>query len=291
MKLISSIYNDLELKLNINYLDGAILMVPYLALNYDKENNLNVDEAIKLLNDSNKIVILGINKIFKPSEIDMAKEFINKYKDLNLYFYTADMGINNILIELGMSNKIIYNPETMITNYLDLSVLNEFKFDAYGLSLEITLNDLKLCYEKTNANIIYQLFGYRLMFYSNRQLLSLYEKKINMDIPKEGYLKEITRNDYNPIIENENGTLIYRPYIVSMINEFRNLSFLKYGYIESYNIDKNTYQIILKTFYDLNLNKITNDEAINIINNLNLNISDGFKYKDSVYQKEELKIG
>ena len=42
--------------------------------------------------------------------------------------------------------------------------------------------------------------------------------------------------------------------------------------------------MIYKDYLD---KKITKEDAIKSINELNLNIEDGFKYKDSVYQKEE----
>ena len=287
MEIISTAYNNDELNKIIDYADGFILMIKPYSVAY---KDINLDEAIKLLKANNKKIILGINKIFHPFEIDEIKGFINKYKNDDIYYYISDLGIANILIDLGLNNKIIYNPETMITNYLDLSLLMTFNFNAYQMSSEITLNDLKLAYEKTNSNLAYFGFGKKIMFYSKRKLLSLYSNKTNIIMPKEnGFLKETTRNDYIPIPENVNGTYILRPYAISLLEDIDSLSFLKYMILDSNYIDFNDYIKVLNTYYDYNNKKISLNMALDTINNLNLLIEDGFKNNDTVYLKEELK--
>ena len=190
---------------------------------------------------------------------------------------------------MGLSNKIIYNPETMITNYLDLGLLNECHFDAYQLSSEITLNDIKYAYEKTNAPLIYYGFGHKIMFYSKRKLLSLYENKTGIKMPKEGYLKEVTREDYMPVSENLNGTYILRSYVISLLDELDNLDYLKYLYLDSNFVEFDKYTEVLKLFNKLNKKEINKEEALLKLNELKLNIQDGFKNNDTVYLKEELK--
>ena len=144
--------------------------------------------------------------------------------------------------------------------------------------------------EKTNAKILYQGFGYRLMFYSKRKLVSLYEKQVNINVIKNNlYLKESTRDDYFPIIENNNGTLIYRSYLISLLDKLNEIDFLEFLYIESTYINNDVFKKINELFYDSIKNKNNLDKNINELKSLNLNIEDGFIFKDSVYQKEELK--
>ena len=224
MKIISAIYSNDELNNLINYADGFILMLKPFSVCYKED--INLDLALDLIKKNDKKAILGINKIHHPSDILETKEFLKKYNS-DVYYYVSDLGVCNILIEMGLSNKIIYNPETMITNYLDLGLLNECHFDAYQLSSEITLNDIKYAYEKTNAPLIYYGFGHKIMFYSKRKLLSLYENKTGIKMPKEGYLKEVTREDYMPVCQNSNGTYILRSYVISLLDELDNLDYLK----------------------------------------------------------------
>ncbi len=285
MNLVTSIYKIENINLLKDYLDYALINVPKYSINY---KDIDVDKAVKLCDENNIKVILSINRIMHPGDLNNVEELINKYKDKDVLFYIADLGVLNILKKYDLLNKVIYNPETMITNYLDLKLYNDMVL-ACGVSNEITLEDLKLMYDKTNSNIFYQGFGLRLMFYSRRKLISLYGNKNNTTYPKENvYLREITRTDYMPIIENEENTLIYRPYYISLLDKLNDIKFVKFLYIESFNIDMYLFKDINRIYFEA----IKNDKLLYVLpefNSLKLNIEDGFIYKDSVYQKEELK--
>ena len=286
MKIISAIYSNDELNNLISYADGFILMLKPFSVCYKED--INLDLALDLIKKNNKKAILGINKIHHPSDILETKEFLKKYNS-DVYYYVSDLGVCNILIEMGLSNKIIYNPETMITNYLDLGLLNECHFDAYQLSSEITLNDIKYAYEKTNAPLIYYGFGHKIMFYSKRKLLSLYENKTGIKMPKEGYLKEVTREDYMPVCQNSNGTYSLTSYVISLLDELDNLDYLKYLYLDSNFVEFDKYKVVLNLFNRLNKKEINKEEALLKLSELKLNIQEGFKNNDTVYLKEELK--
>ena len=288
MKIISSVYSNSQLNKIIDIADGFILMIKPYSVCY---GDIDIESAIKLLKSKNKMIILGLNKIYHPNDIDDLNKLLDKYKDdSSIYFYLSDLGACNLCIDKNISNRVIYNPETMITNHLDLSILQSFNFDAYQLSSEITLNDVKIIYDKTNAPISYFGFGHKIMFYSKRKLLTLYKNKTGIDMPLEkGYLKESTRNDFIPITENQNGTYILRSYVVSLLEDMNKLDFLKYLILDSNYVDFDKYIEVLKSYYSYNNRNISLEEAINNIKKLNLDIEDGFKINDTVYLKEELK--
>ncbi len=287
MEIISAIYNNEQLDKLINYADGFILMIKPFAICY---GDIDLDSAISKIRSNNKKIILGLNKIYHPEDIDDLSKLIDKYQAEDIYYYFSDLGACNLCIDKGLNNKIIYNPETMITNYLDLSVLQTFNFDAYQMSSEITLNDVIKAYDNTKAPLSYFGFGHKIMFYSKRKLLTLYKNKTGIDMPLAGgYLKESTREDFIPITENLNGTYVLRSYVISLLEDMDKLSFLKYLIIDPNYVDINKFEIVLKTYFDYNNNKISKDDAINNINSLELDILDGFKINDTVYLKEELK--
>ena len=180
----------------------------------------------------------------------------------------------------------------MVTNYLDLSVYQGFNLDAVGISNEITIADLKEIYDKSKANLFYLGFGKRLMFYSKRKLLSLYNEYYNKDFNSDDlYLKEETRDDKYKIIENDNGTLIYRSYFISLHKEFNDLRFLKYFYLEPLDLSSEAYLKALKAYKEAFDGKLSSEGLKEEIEALNINISDGFSYSDSIYQKEDIKNG
>lgn len=287
MKITVSIYNLEQLNNRISKLDFALLNIPKYSLLYE---DLDLDAAISICKKNNKGYIIALNKILHEGDLASYKDLIKKYKDSECLFYVTDLGLANILIKEGLESRTIYNPETMIANYLDLSIYQDLGFNAMAMSEEITLSDLKLSYEKTKAPLFYLGFGYRMMFYSKRHLITTYQKKIgNTDIIENSYLKEEKRNDYYPVIENNNGTMIFRSYLISLIPYFDEINFLKYFHLESFRIDEDTFDNVLDLVYKLNNNIISKDFAIDSINEMNLNIQEGFIFNDSVYQKEVLK--
>ena len=288
--IISSIYTNEELNNIASYLDGAILMAPRFAINY---SDLDLDLAIKHLKDNNKKIILGIDKIFTEDEIDSGIEFINKYKnDSDISFYVSDLGLIKYAKDLKIESRFIYDPKTMITNYMDAKVYKSFGIDALGISNEITLEDVIKIKEETDNNYLYLVFGKRIMFYSKRMILDIYNRKMNINnTDSKLYITELEKDSLYPVIENENGLSIYRDYFINLAKEIDKIKDLKYLYLDSFDLDNKLYQEIIKSYY-LYLNfKISQDELINNINSLNLNIKDGFTYKDTIYQKEEIEDG
>jgi len=282
MKLVSAIYNLKQLNKCLEYIDGAILNNKDTSLIYE---DLDLDKAILLCKNNNVLPIISINKMLYPDDLNFIKQFMNKYKD-NLFLAT-DIAVYMIALELDIVDRIIFDPQTMVTNQLDLKEYSNLGFDAVAMSLEIPITDVHTSIKNQNASVFYQVFGHRLMFYSKRKLISLYEEKADIKASRDHlYLRESTREDYIPTIENKNGTMMYRPYLISLINNFEIIKEFKYAYLESLYLDDNLYISVLKIYKELNDSIITLDTAINEINKLGLNIQDGFTYQDSVYQKE-----
>ena len=283
MKLTASIYNLKQLNKLIEYIDAAVIYTKEVSLYYE---DIDLDKAISLCVNNNVTPIIAINKMLYSADLSLIEEFINKYKSSSKFLAT-DIAVYSIAKRLNCVDRIIYDPQTMITNYLDLLEYSSLGFDSVAMSLEIPLVDLASSINKTNSRVFYQIFGHRLMFYSKRNLISLYEEKANIKSSRNHlYLRESTRDDYFPVIENENGTIIYRSYLVSLINELDELNNLEYGYLESIYLEDSIYINIIKLINSYKNNNISKEELIASINKLNLNVNDGFKYQDSIYQKE-----
>ncbi|MCR5231525.1 MAG: U32 family peptidase, partial [Acholeplasmatales bacterium] len=176
MHFATSIYTLEQLNNLKDKIEYAILMQDKTSLNY---KDLDLDKALEFCKNNNIKTIIGMDKLFTPTNIDLVSIFFDKYQNLCDYFYITDLGVCNIAIKKKIENKVIFDPKTMVCNSLDLKIYSDLGFRAIGLSSEITIKDLMDIYSKTKANIFYQVFGYRLMFYSKRHLISLYEKKNN----------------------------------------------------------------------------------------------------------------
>lgn len=271
MKIVCKLSNLNILKDIVNYADAVML-----------DDNDDIINNIKMIENNNLIPIYNLANMICPFDLDIYKEKINSVINTNTLFYITDLGLAKYIKDLGYINRVIYDPITMITNSLDAKEYYSYGFNAVGLSNEITLKDIKKI--SSNVESFLQVFGYRIMMNSRRKLISLYKEKINKQFENKNIIiKEDTRDEYYPLIEDDKGVRIYRPYLISLLNEFNDLN-LKYAYLDNFNIDDDTYKKILKLFKESLNDK---EAAILKLNNLNLNIKDGFSYKDSIYMKEE----
>lgn len=282
MRITTSVYNLKQLNKFIEYIDAAILNNKDTSLIYE---DLDLDKAILLCKNNNVLPIIAINKMLYPNDLKFIEGFMSKYKD-NLFLAT-DIAVYMIAKKIGIVDRVIFDPQTMITNHLDLNEYNDLGFDAVAMSLEIPLSDVNASIEENKNNLFYQIFGHRLMFYSKRKLISLYEEKANIKASRSNlYLKESTRSDYIPTIENLNGTMMYRHYLISLLDNYEIIKKFKYGYLEPLYISDDIFIKVLEIYKQLNDSLISIVDAKIEINKLGLNIQDGFTYQDSVYQKE-----
>ena len=246
-------------------------------------NPFSYDDFLKL-NSLNKIIILRLDILVNEKDLNFYKNLILKVKDLNIYYYITDLGILNILKSLNLTNKIIYDPFTMICNKLDAKYYYDLGICAVAPSLEIPYKDVV----EFNVPLFYLGFGRRLMFNSKRLLISLYKEEKNLDFKTDNLnIIEEKRNDILPIFEDM-GTYIYRSYYLNNLIITKDNNNIKFLFIDSLTIDSLTYFNLVESYYKYHNDLIDLNEFKDLINKLNLNIEDGFTYQDSVYQKEEL---
>ena len=279
MQLIATL-NNLERKEEILSLaDGVVVY----SSDFSSFNTLglNKEEIINLIKSTNKKVIIDISFMLENEEISQITAFISFFKEYNCDFICSDLGVVQIFIDLEMQKRVIYDPNTLITNSYDLGFYLKF-IDSAQLKM---IN----MYPNRATKL---LFGYHLMFHSKRHLISMYLKFLNKKqeiVNNESYLIEQTRHDKYHIIETERGTALFRPYIINNSSELLSLTNLKYGIVSSLFIDNETYIKVLNIYRLIIDNKINEEEGSLLISKLGLNIEDGFKFEDTIYQKELIK--
>ena len=276
MKYLVSIYKLDTLLSCKEYIDSAILMTPNYSQVY--ENDFDLEKAINICLENNIEPVISINRIFMQNELNEIKSFIIKYQKYS--FLVSDLGVIEIFKELNLVNHVIYDSSTMVCNSLDLSYYSSLGLSATSMSNEIPIQDVIKGYKDTNADIMYQVFGRKLMFYSKRRLVSCYEDYRNISIRRNNlYIKEEKREEHMPIIENNNGYFVYRSYFLSLFNQMKSLSFLKYAFFETLTLKDEEVLLVLKGY------KENNED---LIGKLGLDIKDGFAYLDTIHVKEKI---
>ena len=276
MRFLVAIYNLNTLINCKDFIESAVLMTPNYSQVY--ENDFDLDKAIDFSKECNIEPIISINRIVMENELDEIKSFIFKYQKYS--FLVSDLGVIEIFKELNLMDHVIYDSSTMVCNSLDLSYYSKLGLSATSMSNEIPIQDVIKGYNDTKADIMYQVFGRKLMFYSKRRLVKCYEDYRDIKLNRNNlFIKEEKREEHMPIIENDNGYFVYRSYFISLLDEMKSLSFLKYAYFESLTLkDEELYQVL----------KAYKENNGGLLGKLNLDIKDGFAYLDTIHVKEKI---
>lgn len=208
-------------KLHSNKVDGVIFGGPFsLRFNYSLDDLNNINEYC--INNNLKRYITIDTFIFEDDKVAIY-DYFEYLKELNpdgIYF--TDLGIISIAREYGLDDRLIYDPDTLMTNSLDaLFYLN--KGIGVVLARELTLDEVKKILSNTDGKVDMQVFGHLKMSYSKRKFLTNYFSHINKDVDICGnkHLKLVEENrDYGLLIyEDKYGTRIYTDYILFMYKE------------------------------------------------------------------------
>lgn len=212
--VIPSKKEDIDSILNSD-IKGIIIGVKDLSI-YPFE--LNIEDIIEIADNTDKEVIVAMNKMIHNKDLELVKNVINKIKDSKIskiMFY--DLGIFNMCRDMDIKKELILSQE-----HLNASVnSNNFYYDK-GISnvfvtSDITFDEVLEIKNNTNMNIYYTVYGYLPIFYSRRYLLSNYFKYIDKDMSSDTYY--IFNNDMKYMIkEYSYGAIIYSP-LVNLINE------------------------------------------------------------------------
>ena len=274
---------------NINYLKdlykyplikGIIIGQKDFSNRFNKYyNDQELNTIINTCNKYNLDIYLSINDIIHQNQLDKLDNYINKISKLPFKgIYFNDISIITLARKYNILNKLIYNPDTLLTNYHDCNFHLNNGILAIQLSKEITLDDIINCLKNTK-NVHYIIHGYLNMSYSKRPFLKSYFQYINKSY---NYLNnynlrliEATRNTKMPILEDDKYCSVFTDFILESYNQIDILTKynLQYGIIDDIFLDKEHLFDIL----DLYHNHIDYNLFINKYNSFNY--SNGYYYK------------
>ncbi len=290
MEIISSIKNLDHYEEIKDYVSSIVLGCKY---SFYADNRFSIEE-IKLIaskaHKENKKVFVLLNKIVHVEDTDIISSFIDSLIKENVYIIYQDLGIFQMLKEKSYLDKGIYNPLTMITNYMDLLMYEEEGPHAIGVSNEIPLKDIK---EITthSKNVFYLGYGYHPMYQTYRPIVSLYKEHAKLEFENKNlFVQEATRTtDRCPIEENEFGSIIFRNGVINVLKEIELLSDVKYLFLDGIFVNKDKFNVVIKTYYEVINNIITKEEGLKEIESLKIQENNNFMYEDSVYNPKEFE--
>ena len=179
---------------------------------------------------------------------------------------------------------MIWNQNFLVTNSKTCNYYKEFGVKGAVISSELEINELKEVIKNTKITTFVNIFGYQLMAFSKRKLISSYFKYINYKDDNKNKHFMIDNDNKYPIYENSSGTGILTNYILDGISYLKELKDVDYFIINELNIDEEIFKKVI-TIYSEALKDIDNlDKYVNKLKKIIPQSFVGFLNHKTIYK-------
>lgn len=174
-----------------------------------------------------KLYVL-VNTFFVESQLEELRTHLRMLHDIGVDgIYYGDESVLYEAKKLGMEHKLIYNPDTLVTNKEDVQYYLDEGISMVTISKDITLQEICEIAKGVQGECEVIIHGRQHMMHSKRQLLSNYidflGKKEDVKDKNTLYIMEETRDEHMPIVEDAFGTHIYTGFTLSSFDELLDL--------------------------------------------------------------------
>ena len=216
-----------------------------------------VEEATKLIHAEGKKVYVAVNALFHNDRLDALDEYLVQMQRIGVdALLFGDPAVIIAVRENNVTIPLHWNPETTATNFFQVNYWGERGSKRAVLARELSVDEVLEIKENTKHEIEVQVHGMTCMFQSKRSLLGNYflyrDEAMEIENRKENknmFLHDKERKNKYPIYEDMNGTHIFSPNDMCIIEELNEL--FEAG-IDSFKIDG-----VLQTFdYTVTVTKL-----------------------------------
>ncbi len=238
---------------------------------------------LKQLVNKRSNFFVSLNKNFVNKELKELEEILIYLSNTNIkgiFYY--DVAIINIVKRLHLNLNLVWSSEHMTTNYYTINYW--YNQGVYGtfLSNEITKDEMMVISDNTKSHLFVQLFGYIPMYVSRRHAISNYLNYFSIDVKANYYYLKKDDKKY-PIVDNNEGTIIYTDFILNGLREYLVLKDkIEHIIINGYNIDSKLLNKVISMFKIVTNNNI--DELELEMSKMFDNLGSGFLYEESIYR-------
>ncbi|MBD8028222.1 U32 family peptidase [Ureibacillus sp. Re31] len=190
-----------------------------------------VEEATKLIHEAGKKVYVAVNALFHNDRLQALDEYLKEMQRIGVdALIFGDPAVVVSVRELGITIPLHWNPETIATNWFQANYWGERGAKRAVLARELSLDEVLEIKEHAKPEIEVQVHGMTCMFQSKRSLLGnyfLYRGEVmeieNRKENKNMFLHDKERKNKYPIYEDLNGTHIFSPNDMCLIDELTEL--------------------------------------------------------------------
>lgn len=190
-----------------------------------------VEEATNLIHAAGKKVYVAVNALFHNDRIEALETYVQEMQRIGVdALLFGDPAVVMAVREFGITIPLHWSAETIATNWFQVNYWGERGAKRAVLARELSLDEVIEIKENTEHEIEVQVHGMTCMFQSKRKLLGnyfLYRDEV-MEIEqrkdsKNMFLHDKERKNKYPIYEDINGTHIFSPNDMCIIDELTEL--------------------------------------------------------------------
>ncbi len=256
METIVSI--DSEYKIDRYSMFNSYLLVNknFSCFHFYSLSNQKCIDMIDKIHTLNKKAYILLDRVMFDEDIYKVKMYVKDLikHDIDGYFI-SDLGLIELFKEIGLNEKVFYYSQTQIVSQMELDAFDSLNLKGVFVSKDYNLEQVLKISNKYSVGI--NVFGYRNLFYSKRQLLSAYKTEFNLNgkfYHSNKYLiKERKRTMRNPIFENKYGTYIFTHEPLNLLNHYNEIRNCKIKYIlfDDNLIEYESFINVIKSFFNL----------------------------------------
>lgn len=178
-----------------------------------------------------KKVYVAMNALYHNDRVDALNPYMQSLNEIGVDgIYFGDPAIIMAHRETANQVPLFWNPEQTATNYFTANYWGERGATRAYLARELSMDEMIEVKEQADVQIEIQVHGMTCMFQSKRPLLGhyyLYQDKAmqveNRESARNKLLYDAERDNRYPIYEDLNGTHIFSPNDMCMIDELDEL--------------------------------------------------------------------
>lgn len=190
-----------------------------------------VREATKIIHAAGKKVYVAVNVLFHNDRLEALDVYLQQMQDIGVdALLFGDPAVVVAVRELGITTPLHWSPETIATNWFQCNYWGERGATRAVLARELSMEEVLETKEHANVAIEVQVHGMTCMFQSKRSLLGnyfLYRDEVmeveNRKDNRNMFLHDKERKNKYPIYEDMNGTHIFSPNDMCIIDELTEL--------------------------------------------------------------------
>ena len=191
----------------------------------------DVEQSVKIAHAAGKKVYVSVNALFHNERLEDLYAYMKEMERIGpdaLLF--GDPAVVMAVRELNITVPLHWSPETIATNWFQVNYWAERGAKRTVLARELSMEEVTEIKEHANAEIEVQVHGMTCMFQSKRSLLGNYflyrDQAMEIENRKENknmFLHDKERKNKYPIYEDMNGTHIFSPNDMCIIDELSEL--------------------------------------------------------------------